>query len=233
MKLGKSLVIIFVLASLFRNDPCVSASATIVSPNGGEILCPGDGFIIDVSFKDISFSDLRLNYSPDSGNTWLPMYLNSHVVDEHGILIMYAYEWIVPYMPSDDCLLKVSDRQNNELDISDSTFTIASFENDTTYTDEYGVRYTLALDKSNYTPNDTVKMLYEIRYPGVSSIVLKFGSTQEYDFWSTNWRWSKGKMFFQILQDKSIGGQNQYLIYSTSRPRHFSSYLSHIFGHFI
>ena len=196
-----SLIIISQPLSKCIADP----SAQLISPNGGEKWYPASKHFIDFTFSDISFQDIRLTYSPDNGKNWLPMVFRYN----WGIPIPNEYQWHVPYTPSDSCLVKICDQNSNILDISDSTFTIIQFLNDTTFVDSLGIQHIIAIDKQFYTQGDTVRMCCEVKNINSDSITLEFPCSQEYEFWTTNWTSFGGCL--AMAWEKTLR-ENEYII---------------------
>ncbi|MHC4213571.1 MAG: right-handed parallel beta-helix repeat-containing protein [Planctomycetota bacterium] len=90
---------------------------TVVTPNGGEILNGGGTYEItwDV-WGDIN--EVKIEYSVDNGGGWSE-------VDPPNTGNTGSYEWLVPEVDSNQCLVRVSDPNNSNVgDSSDGLFTI-------------------------------------------------------------------------------------------------------------
>ncbi len=87
------------------------------SPNGGEGLSAGSTYM--VTWKtSTNISDVMIEYSADGGYSWME-------TEPPNTGNMETYNWFVPNIPSSQCLVRISDRNNtNILDISETTFTI-------------------------------------------------------------------------------------------------------------
>lgn len=88
----------------------------INSPNGGEVLTPGN--TTTISWTDTLISNaVKIEYSGDNGLNWVLIddnYPNSN-----------SFLWTIPNTPSNYCLVRISDVQNGTLnDFSDNYFTI-------------------------------------------------------------------------------------------------------------
>jgi len=91
------------------------APVTVISPNGGECLKPGQKCKIKWQ-ACCCLDSLKIQYSTDGGQDWN--------------MIVYGTEndgyycWTVPDVHSDNCLIKVADLDCDPEDISDAPFTI-------------------------------------------------------------------------------------------------------------
>jgi RHS repeat-associated protein len=73
----------------------------LTSPNGSEIMEAGKPFTIGwQSSAELDIENVRLEYSPDNGATYLPI---ADQVPNTG-----SYEWLVPYHASPHCLVRIS-----------------------------------------------------------------------------------------------------------------------------
>ncbi len=91
------------------------APITVVSPNGGECLSPGEKFEIKWS-ASCQFDSLKIQFSADGGQDW------NMIV--YGTPNDGSYLWTVPEIHSTNCLIKVADLDCDPEDISDRPFTI-------------------------------------------------------------------------------------------------------------
>ena len=98
-------------------DPSLP-SLTLRSPVGGEVLAPNTIHII--RWTEHAFNGLVAIYASfDNGLSWKKIADKKNASGE--------YEWLVPDMPSQHCLIKVADSNDGEpFDVSDAPFTIRS-----------------------------------------------------------------------------------------------------------
>jgi hypothetical protein len=87
------------------------------SPNGDDKVLVGNTYPIQwTSGTAMGISDVRLEYSIDNGQNWIEI----AIVENSGI-----YDWQVPDVESDQCLVRVEDTQGSyTTDTSDATFMI-------------------------------------------------------------------------------------------------------------
>jgi len=90
---------------------------SVIFPDGGEILFIGNGYNIRWNF-DNSIQSVSVYFSTDSGLTW-EIIVEDTTNDG-------AFWWIVPPIPSGDCLVKVKHAEEWEpSDTNNGTFTIS------------------------------------------------------------------------------------------------------------
>jgi len=88
----------------------------ITYPNGGESFQVGDQ--INITFENFNLATVKLDYSIDGGNNWLPISGGASTAGG-------SYPWTIPPKPSAFCLVKASDPTGiGNIDQSDGTFTI-------------------------------------------------------------------------------------------------------------
>ncbi len=106
--------------AVFTIRDAVLPVVTVHYPNGGEEFSPGEIDTVRwLATDNIGLDSVALLFSPDSGQNWT--YLVSPPVSDT------MYEWTVPYVHSDRCLIKAEafDMSNNGVeDVSDSVFRI-------------------------------------------------------------------------------------------------------------
>lgn len=90
----------------------------VLSPNGGEKLVAGKGYTI-TWFAGSGIDYVRIEYSPDSGKTWMPISDSIKNNESYG-----EYVWKVPNEISEHCLLKISDAYGPMYDYSFGEFSI-------------------------------------------------------------------------------------------------------------
>ena len=94
------------------------STLTLTSPNGGETLTSGSTFNVLWNSSG-SIAKVDIDFSSDNGNTWNAASTNTANDGK--------FSWTVPDVPSDLCLIRVSDAANNNpRDVSNGVFTIVS-----------------------------------------------------------------------------------------------------------
>ncbi|MBT4482175.1 MAG: DUF5050 domain-containing protein, partial [Candidatus Latescibacteria bacterium] len=94
----------------------IQPTITVSSPNGGENWTAGTSH--NITWTSSNVTDVKLEYSTNSGSSWNFL----HQMPSSG-----SYLWVVPNMPSQNCLIKISDLVDPTVtDQSDAVFTIAS-----------------------------------------------------------------------------------------------------------
>lgn len=89
----------------------------VLSPNGGETWVSGTTQDIEWG-SDANIPEVKIEYSVNNGQDWNDVDVNT--VPNSG-----AYEWLVPEVTSEECLIRISDVNNpNIYDVSDDVFTI-------------------------------------------------------------------------------------------------------------
>ena len=96
---------------LFRPE-----SITVTSPNGGENWYIGNEYNIRW-VSDNTSGYVKIEYSTDNGSVWSEIIAS---VPDTGI-----YSWTIPEVFSSNCLVRVSDTDEDPSDISNSSFTIS------------------------------------------------------------------------------------------------------------
>ena len=88
---------------------------TLLTPNGGERLVAGNTSAISWQSQG-PIDSVLIEYSTDNGSNWVPI----GTVTNTGL-----YEWLVPSVTSDQCLVAITDATNAAItDTSDGMFTI-------------------------------------------------------------------------------------------------------------
>jgi hypothetical protein len=109
----------FPLLLLFLFSFLHAQTITIIYPNGGETLTPGDMELINWTWTG-TIDSVKVDYSTNNGTSWIPV--------EQKTLNDSTCGWNVPNNPGNTFLVKVTDASNPAvLDISDNVFTVASF----------------------------------------------------------------------------------------------------------
>lgn len=103
--------------TILKYHSSVQKELVLLTPNGGEYWQSGNLELI--SWGSLRTDKIRIQYSTDSGNSWLPIVDSLPSVNS-------SYAWEVNSTPTSEALVKISDIADaNNFDISDSTFTIA------------------------------------------------------------------------------------------------------------
>jgi len=82
---------------------------------------------------------------------------------------------------------------------------------------KFGIEFTT--DKPAYTPKEKIQMTLKIVGSFSTPFTFQFPSGQRYDFVIENekgeevWRWSRDKMFIQMLGEEKVGGPRKSLTY--------------------
>jgi len=99
------------------NFSIIPGTPLVITPNGGENLYYGSTYTISWTSDYFYTSYVSLNYSVDSGASWLPIV---SVASNNG-----SYTWNVPNNFSNKCLIKVNEYNNpSNYDISNAVFNI-------------------------------------------------------------------------------------------------------------
>jgi hypothetical protein len=110
--LGNKLVGKFIINLREPQPVVVSTYVFVTSPNGAELLEAGTNH--NIKWNSDGVDNIKIEYSDDNGISWR--------VIEYETISDGSYSWLVPYIDSGNCLVKITD--NNGYDISDSVFTI-------------------------------------------------------------------------------------------------------------
>jgi hypothetical protein len=97
-----------------------SPTLTILNPNGSEHLLGGSIYTIrwEDSGSESCDGNYLLDYSIDEGNNWIP-------VDSNPVSNTCSYDWLVPSIFSNQCLIRITDANDpNFSDKSDDSFRI-------------------------------------------------------------------------------------------------------------
>jgi hypothetical protein len=88
----------------------------VVRPNGGELFSIG---YTDTIKWTATISNIKLEYSTDSGNTW-------NIIENSIPAVTGKYAWLVPSVPSENSLIRISDVTDPLVfDVSDNMFSIS------------------------------------------------------------------------------------------------------------
>lgn len=88
---------------------------TIITPNGSDILDAGANFAITWSSTG-NIDTVDLEYSTDNGASWLSIISGQKNTG--------SYDWLLPAVDSDQCLVRISDPVSGAWDVSDGPFEI-------------------------------------------------------------------------------------------------------------
>ena len=93
-----------------------TVSLSLTYPNGGEYFISGN--TMDIKWDANLISDIKIEFSENDGSTWQEISAGTPASAK-------SYEWTIPDISSDQCLLKITDTSNSAMfDVSDGTFTI-------------------------------------------------------------------------------------------------------------
>jgi predicted amidohydrolase len=85
-------------------------------PNGGEFIIQGD--TCPITWDSLNIDEVKVEYSADNGSSWAE-------VDPCNTGNTNRYDWLVPRIDSDKCLVRITDANDpNVSDTSDGTFAI-------------------------------------------------------------------------------------------------------------
>jgi hypothetical protein len=99
--------------SVFTIIPLV----TVTTPNGGENWLANSQH--NITWTSQIITDVSIEYSIDNGSNWISVISSTPASGG-------SYNWTVPYTPSTECLVRISDASNASInDVSDNVFTIA------------------------------------------------------------------------------------------------------------
>jgi len=120
--------------SLFASTP----ATTVLQPNGGEELYAGT--VYNILWDKILVDSVKIEFSTDGGSTWIvitegtaarplnkihPKQRALKMPGSGGTESAGGYSWIVPNTLSDNCLVRISDKNNPAvMDVSDAPFFI-------------------------------------------------------------------------------------------------------------
>jgi hypothetical protein len=95
----------------------VIGAIRVNSPNGGETLTAGSQY--DITWDSTGVNNVTIEVSTDNGVEW--RYIDTVSAGEG------RYTWTVPQVPSDSCLIRISENGSSEppFDVSDAVFTIS------------------------------------------------------------------------------------------------------------
>ncbi|MBI9039617.1 MAG: carboxypeptidase regulatory-like domain-containing protein [Bacteroidales bacterium] len=109
---------------------------TVTQPNGGEIWYVGSNQVIEWTSNGVE--NVKIEYSHNDGIDWIEIIASTSAVDGN-------YEWEVPNIPSEQCLIRITDVSNESVnDISDDVFTI--------YEQFFGILSGLVTDSNTSAP---------------------------------------------------------------------------------
>jgi len=88
----------------------------VISPNGGETLIADTHY--EITWTSSGIQNIKLEFSSDNGSTW-------EMIEEDISAVPGAYNWYVPDIESSECLIRISDYENDSInDRSDDGFNI-------------------------------------------------------------------------------------------------------------
>ena len=106
------------IPGLNNKVPLDDTLITVLSPNGGEIWEPGTTEFI--KWNSLNVTNLKIEYSTNDGSDW-------NIVNANVLSSIDSTNWIIPNTPSQQCLIKISNVNNNTIaDTSNTVFMISS-----------------------------------------------------------------------------------------------------------
>lgn len=95
----------------------VSPVASLLNPNGEELIMAGSSYTINWS-NNFPIETILIEYSTDNGGIWMP-------VSPPNIGNTGSYNWLVPNISSEECLIRISDGADPSVtDTSDGIFSV-------------------------------------------------------------------------------------------------------------
>jgi hypothetical protein len=92
-----------------------SPNVRVTSPNGGERLAVGSA--CDITWASSgAVGDIKIDYSVDNGVSWTNIVAST---ENDG-----SYNWVIPNIPSDSCVVRVGEIDGEPCDMSDGVFSI-------------------------------------------------------------------------------------------------------------
>jgi endoglucanase len=88
---------------------------SLLQPNGGEKLRAGS--TQSITWSSIDINDVKIEYTSDNGATWYEIEASVPAANP-------KYDWLVPKISSNQCMIKISTVDGTLEDISNSTFSI-------------------------------------------------------------------------------------------------------------
>lgn len=93
------------------------SSITVTSPNGGETLYAGT--TQNITWTSTNVNNVKIEYTTNNGTSWSSVVASTPANTG-------SYSWTIPNTPSDNCLVKISNVVNSDInDISDDLFSIS------------------------------------------------------------------------------------------------------------
>ncbi|MBK7107259.1 MAG: T9SS type A sorting domain-containing protein [Ignavibacteriae bacterium] len=113
----KKIFLLFIVFNISVFSQTDSTYLKLISPNGGEYWTVGANPIISWESKNVTLIKIEISY--DNGSTW-------ETIVPYAIAANFSNSsWIIPEISSDECLIKLSKFDNNEIfDVSEWPFTI-------------------------------------------------------------------------------------------------------------
>jgi hypothetical protein len=105
--------------TVFEINTTPAPTITVISPNGGENLDVDTTHEITWTSSG-TVGNVSIEYSINNGSSWVPVAIST---TNDG-----SYDWTVPDMPSENCLVRISEDDGDRMpsDVSDGVFSIVS-----------------------------------------------------------------------------------------------------------
>jgi hypothetical protein len=136
----------------------IHPSITVTSPNGGEDWKVDSTYNITWTSSNTS-GNVKIEYSTNNGGSWVEEIAST---TDDG-----SYSWTVPDIPSNNCLVRVSDTEGTPVDTSDAVFAI--LPSSVVSLDELSEVYSMSVKRVIADKN------FEIRYTLPEEATVGFG----------------------------------------------------------
>ncbi len=87
-----------------------------------------------------------------------------------------------------------------------------------------GLTVTLSLNKDTYRPGETIQVTLQVANPTAEPVTLTFATSQRFDLAIETeggqelWRWSRGRLFLQVLGEEPLVPEGPPLTYHAEAP---------------
>ncbi|MCH8034271.1 MAG: T9SS type A sorting domain-containing protein [Bacteroidetes bacterium] len=187
----------------------------VLAPNGGETLEAGE--IYNVNWWDNELGlNMDIELSSDSGATW------SYIVKDLWIYQINSYEWQVPFINSENCLIRIGDFPC-KYDISDSVFTI-TYPVSTETEERLPTEFSLEQNYPNpFNPSTSIQYevskrqfvtlkVYDVLGKEIVTLVNEEKPAGNYEFEFDGSALTSGIYFYQLKTDTYIETRKMVLL---------------------